>query len=153
MNVNTHLTPLAIIYVIRESFYGSEHVYTQGSCYQFYEILKLIFPGAQAYSNGEHVITRIDNIFYDIEGMTNPDGYEPVKLNDPTRKTKFDFWNCGLECPSCDEIVCYSGLKTSAKWIDKYVDEQKKQNDLMNKITDPFTPAELQATIEREGLE
>ena len=117
MDVNTNIQPRDIIDRIRESFYGSEHVYTQGSCYQLFLILKEIFPRAAAWSNGEHVITFIETKFYDISGQViDHSGYKPIKLNDIAIKTKFDFWNCGLECPTCDDMICYSGLKISATY-------------------------------------
>ncbi len=59
---------LALIKAIRESFYDSVVVYTQGSCYRFYLILKSVFPEAQAYYDSNHVITRIGDRYYDITG-------------------------------------------------------------------------------------
>lgn len=59
---------IALITSIRESFSGSEIVYTHGSCYRFYEILKCVFPTAEAYTNGEHIISKIGGIFYNING-------------------------------------------------------------------------------------
>lgn len=32
---------------IRDSFIGSQQVYTEGSCYHFYLILKEVFPTAE----------------------------------------------------------------------------------------------------------
>lgn len=63
--------PLTIIRTIRESFTGSVEVYTQGSCYKFYLILKSIFPQSEAYYDNDHVITEIDGLFYDINGKAN----------------------------------------------------------------------------------
>ena len=58
------------ISVIRDSFIGSQEVYTEGSCYHFYLILKQVFPNAIAWydHNHDHIITEIDNKFYDITG-------------------------------------------------------------------------------------
>lgn len=56
------------ITTIRSSFGSSISIYTQGNCYQFYEILKVIFPNAEPYFDGNHVWTKIDNDFYDITG-------------------------------------------------------------------------------------
>jgi hypothetical protein len=87
---------LDFIKVIRESFKGSEIVYTQGSCYQFYKILKHVFPTAEAYYNSDHVLTEIDGKFYDITGeveKTNhlrvKDHYDEAKLN----KLIYKLWN------------------------------------------------------------
>lgn len=62
---------LNLITAIRESFGGSIAVYTCGNCYQFYEILKSVFPDAEAYGSG-HVYTKIDGKFYDIRGEIDP---------------------------------------------------------------------------------
>jgi len=56
------------ISVIRDSFIGSQQVYTEGSCYHFYLILKQVFPEAELYYDTYHVITKINNKFYDITG-------------------------------------------------------------------------------------
>jgi hypothetical protein len=69
------------ITTMRSSFGGSIAVYTMGNCYQFYEILKVVFPDAVAYESGGHVITKINNKFYDIRGevdMTNIDAIPVV---------------------------------------------------------------------------
>ena len=56
------------ISTVRDSFIGSQQVYTEGSCYHFYLILKEVFPEAEAYYDADHVITKIDGKFYDITG-------------------------------------------------------------------------------------
>jgi len=53
---------------IRDSFIGSQQVYTEGSCYHFYLILKEVFPQAIPYYDEDHVVTNIDGKFYDITG-------------------------------------------------------------------------------------
>ncbi|KAB7891426.1 hypothetical protein [Poseidonibacter ostreae] len=57
-----------IIRTIRESFVGSVTVYTKGSCYGFHKILKEIFPDAVAFYKDEHIVSKIDNKYYDITG-------------------------------------------------------------------------------------
>lgn len=63
----------AIISRIRDSFIGSQQVYTEGSCYHFYLILKEIYRGAEAYYDGDHIVTKIDDKFYDITGEIRGD--------------------------------------------------------------------------------
>lgn len=104
------VNPLDFIKIISNSFHGAEHVYTKGSCYQLYKILKPMYPQAEAWSDDDHVITKIGNGFYDITGEVDPRGFSPVVRHGHYEKWKFDFWSCGLECPQCDEMVCYSGL-------------------------------------------
>jgi hypothetical protein len=61
------------ISVVRDSFIGSQQVYTEGSCYHFYLILKEVFPTAEPYFDKDHVITKIDDKFYDITGEVRGD--------------------------------------------------------------------------------
>jgi len=58
---------------VRDSFIGSQQVYTHGSCYHFYLILKEVFSDAEAYYDADHIITKIDNKFYDITGEVKGD--------------------------------------------------------------------------------
>jgi len=69
---------LNVISAIRNSFIGSEWVYTHGSCYGFYKILKEIYPQAEAYFDSDHVITLIDGKFYDITGRVSKGRHIPV---------------------------------------------------------------------------
>jgi len=45
-------------------------IFTQGSCFRLYKILKLIFPQAKAYWSDldDHCVTKIDGKYYDIGG-------------------------------------------------------------------------------------
>lgn len=63
-------SPSELIDAIRCSFIGSEDVYTKGSCYQLYLILKTVFPQAKQWviDSPLHVVTEIDGKFYDIHG-------------------------------------------------------------------------------------
>lgn len=56
------------ISTIRDSFIGSQQVYTEGSCYHFFLILKEVFPEAECYYDTYHVVTKIGDYFYDITG-------------------------------------------------------------------------------------
>jgi len=67
--VNQKLQPLAFIERVRESFKDSSFVYKNGSCFEFYLILRSVFPGAVAWTNLDHVWTEIDGRLYDIDGL------------------------------------------------------------------------------------
>lgn len=56
------------IRTIRDSFVGSQEVFTLGSCYHFYLILRQVFPNAEAWYDQNHIITKIEDKFYDING-------------------------------------------------------------------------------------
>jgi hypothetical protein len=73
---------LEFITTLRASFGSSIATYTQGNCYQFYEILKVVFPDAEAYETGGHVVTKINREFYDIKGKMDKDKYHVFPLED-----------------------------------------------------------------------
>lgn len=77
-----HREILGIIKTIRESFIGAEYVYTNGSCFQFYRILKKLYPETCAYYDGDHVISMIGNRMYDITGeVKNTEGFIPFYMH------------------------------------------------------------------------
>lgn len=61
---------LKFITLIRKTF-GRYEEYS-GGCYKFYLILKQVFPEAIGYYNDAHVITRIGDKYYDIDGEVKP---------------------------------------------------------------------------------
>lgn len=63
-------SPDVLIERIRESFDESVVVFTMGSCYKLFLILRTIYPDAEAYYdwNVGHVYTKIDGSYYDIKG-------------------------------------------------------------------------------------
>lgn len=96
------------ISTIRNSFYGSETVYTQGSCYNFHLILKEVFPDAVAYFEDEHIVSKIEDKFYDITGEVEPQNefilFEEVAelFQDLIKNNKFGITGY-VECPNCYE--------------------------------------------------
>lgn len=64
-----HQRILNIISNIRNSHSEMVNIFSYGSCMNFFVILKSIFPEAVAYDNIHHVITRIDDKYYDITGQ------------------------------------------------------------------------------------
>ena len=58
---------------LRESADIQYKIFTKGSCFRLYCIMKLIFPQAKAYwsDRDDHAITEIDGKFYDIGGEVN----------------------------------------------------------------------------------
>lgn len=99
--------PLLIINTIRDSFIGAEEVYTKGSCYQFYKILKIMFPEAICYYDCYHVITKIGDKYYDITGEI--DGSKHIEATDADLKGIKDCrymiskFNKFQECSEMDE--------------------------------------------------
>lgn len=63
---------LDIISLIRESSPELQtRIFTEGACYQFYLILKKLFPRAVPFYDGNHVVTYIGGKCYDITGEVN----------------------------------------------------------------------------------
>lgn len=80
-----------VIQAIRDSFIGSEHVYKNGSCWHFANILKTIFPEGEIWENFEHCIFHFEGKFYDIEGEVNPRKWSGLeKTNKLPLTEKFD---------------------------------------------------------------
>ncbi len=71
-----HQKILNYIGLIRESHSSMVNIFTKGSCFNFYLILKQMYPQAIPYYNMDHVITNIDGKYYDITGeVKNISGY------------------------------------------------------------------------------
>lgn len=59
-----------LIAKLKDTFVGSEYVYTAGSCYKLYEFMKEIFPEAKPLINfeGQHIIIQVESGCFDING-------------------------------------------------------------------------------------
>jgi len=113
------LEPIEFIEVLRESDGYIETIYTFGGCYQFYKILKLLYPDAEAYKvknnkddrDFTHIVTKIKGKFYDIIGEVQLEdyfGYELIKERDIETLEGWSFSEnacLNKECPSCKESI------------------------------------------------
>ena len=45
-----------------------KYYYTNGGCYGFFKKLKKEFPEAEGYYDSKHVITKIEDKFFDVTG-------------------------------------------------------------------------------------
>lgn len=98
---------LKIIKAIRLSFLEAGIIYTMGACYGFYQILKAIFPESVAYmtSNEQHIVTKIDDKFYDIHGeYINSSG---IPINDLTKinKKQHGYWESVVATQRAEYIL------------------------------------------------
>lgn len=59
---------LNFISIIRDSHPDMVNIFTLGSCWDFYLILKDRFPSSIPYYEIGHIITKIEDRFYDITG-------------------------------------------------------------------------------------
>lgn len=75
--INNFLTEL------RESAEAQYNIFTQGSCFRLYLILKTIFPKAEPYWSDmdNHCIIKIDDKFYDIGGEINKNYVDSQNYN------------------------------------------------------------------------
>jgi hypothetical protein len=108
-----HDKVLESITTIRESFVGSEIVFKSGSCYRFYEILKLIHPVTPYYEDG-HVVCKLNDHFYDITGEVKGefvlfDNSFKVDIKtgiiyDDITNNRFNGNIDFVQCPNCDDV-------------------------------------------------
>jgi len=70
------------IYKFLEAFRAcvdnAEEIYTKGKCYEFHLIMKSIWSEAIPYTNGDHIISRIGNSYWDVTGKVLIK-YEPME--------------------------------------------------------------------------
>ena len=110
-----HNKVLEFISLVRESFVGSKIIYTEGSCYRFYEILKFVFPKAKPYILKEdHIVIKIEDKFYDITGEVFGDfklfdksyikDLRSEMVYEEITKNRFYFQVNDVQCPECDNI-------------------------------------------------
>lgn len=66
----------------------------EGKCYEVYRLLKVVFPQAEGWYDGDHVITRIDGKFYDKSGLVEHKPYLPDSVDSIDRRFNY---RCGKE--------------------------------------------------------
>ena len=67
-----------------------------GSCFRLYLLLKEVWPDAEAWTNVNHVITKIDGRFYDIRGEVASTGYTPM-MNEPAMYNRAYYWGTEIQ--------------------------------------------------------
>lgn len=74
---------------LKSSYHKNELIYTEGSCFRLYSILKTIFPQANPYYSiiEGHWIVEIDDKFYDINGEICFDYVQHKKYEKVTDET------------------------------------------------------------------
>jgi hypothetical protein len=68
-----------------------ENIFLNGSCVNFFCVLRSIHPDAEAFFNIDHVVTRIDGRFYDITGRVSGKGFQPFTAFFNKRRTARSF--------------------------------------------------------------
>ena len=104
------MNPLNFIDILRNSDKYIKTIYTQGGCYQLYIVLSELYPEAEPFisSSLDHIITKIDNKYYDINGIYE----EPIKDIPLTMVDEIKGWRFSKtmmlsigECSFCEEPI------------------------------------------------
>lgn len=77
------MTILKFIEVMRNARPDNGHYFMNGGCWEFFRVLRSVFPEAQPYHTWTdlrgHVATKIGDHLYDIRGrIRRPSLYEPM---------------------------------------------------------------------------
>ena len=73
---------------LKHAYHKNELIFTEGSCFRLYSILKTIFHQVSPYYSQieGHWLTEIDGKFYDINGEVSEDYVEHKKYEKITNK-------------------------------------------------------------------
>lgn len=67
--MNKHQKIINFISLIRDSHPEMVNIFSFGSCFNFYLILRNVWPESIPCYNVDHIVTKIDNNYYDIGGQ------------------------------------------------------------------------------------
>lgn len=106
---------LRFIDALRETDAYIKEIYRWGGCYRFHLLLKELYPEAEGYvryTHGGHVITKIRDNFYDINGLvTDLADYQPIKKQDEDHLQHWSFSGYNYikirDCPHCGEDIIH----------------------------------------------
>ena len=90
------MNPLQFIWTIQGSFPDAVKVYSEGGCWEFHKILRMVFPAAIPFYDGNHVTTLIEGKFYDITGEVSEWSPKVFSLEDQ-QGLRADEWK--YTCP------------------------------------------------------
>lgn len=94
-------------------------IYMKGGCYKFSKLLIWMFGGISykiKMDNSKkwnHVITKIDDLYYDINGVVELSNIKEIETVDNDDLEELERWSfyknyfLGMECPYCEEIIIY----------------------------------------------
>jgi len=107
---------LKVISEIRDSHSEMVNIFSYGSCMNFFCILKTIYPEAKCYYDINHVITKIDNNYYDITGLVEKKSHIPFTQIYNKRRTSRAFtqmYNSELKLNNNDKRNKRSNISTT----------------------------------------
>lgn len=99
-----------LIKALRETDRYIPDIFTNGGCYQFHLFLKKLYPQSEPYITLDeaHIITLIDDKYYDINGETS-EQCRPMNELDISVAKEWSFAKMHClhigECPVCEEPI------------------------------------------------
>lgn len=105
------IDPLNFIEELNNTDPSFKTIFMYGSCYRFHQLLKSLYGTATPLINKEknHVITQIEDKFYDITGEVDSIGFQPLDDSDFHLVQSWSFHKHMLmslgDCPNCDEPI------------------------------------------------
>lgn len=90
---NKYNSVLAFINALKQIDSGIEDKCLCGSCFQLYLLLKTIWQDAEAWYDGDHVIIKIGELFYDIRGEVIPSKNHIKMQDDELEFNRAYFWD------------------------------------------------------------
>lgn len=82
----------AVLSALRAIHPSVESLGLNGGCFHVYLFLKELFPDAEPWYDGDHVITKIAGSFWDIRGEVFPGRHLPMR-DDPAQYNQAYLWN------------------------------------------------------------
>lgn len=111
---------LEFINALRNSDDYIRDIYMNGGCYNLFKVLKVLYPSAVAFKvkicntdkKHNHIVTRINNNFYDIEGIADDKYFDKVIVKEKDIKEisqwRFSKTKCLFKrCNNCGEEVLF----------------------------------------------
>lgn len=103
-----------LINALRESDSYIDVIYTNGSCYRFFVMVKKLYPDAIPMLNKDmnHIGILLDGKIYDINGeVKEPEDFYYMNEQEIEMVEKWGFFENNyltLSCPHCGEDVIYA---------------------------------------------
>lgn len=92
------MNPVPVLAALRAIHPDIERFGLHGGCFQVYLLLREIFSDAEPWYDGNHVITKIGDRFWDVRGEVIPNGHLNMR-EDALLFNRAYWWNRPLQLP------------------------------------------------------